>query len=395
MVTLTLSGREKSVLRRLAEDPTSVEALVEAVEYDHSELTERLTAMEENGLVRQGDDDSYALTESGRRVLEAPATGEADSRIDVPDRVQAAIDALGLRADREEAVYNAFAFLRYWGEATENEIVDGIYSENPIDYGSVDDWWQTFMRDALASLPEVEEPGAGERTWRYAGTPEIETETEDGRQLFSPETDSFGSVKHAFEALDLPADRQAAVHAVFAALQERETAAETDLKSEAFEQADAGYSSADEWWVECVEPVLAELPGVEQAEDGTWRYTGTDSSQYLPDAQSEADESESSSDGAEATDGPTTKVPDERAAEATDEQAVEATGEPATEATDEPAADDVCPVCHEPYSESVFIEAGETRLSGWSIPTCVKATPADTPTGTDLTLYYHSGDDTE
>lgn len=357
---VTLTERDKTVLRRLIDDPATVERLVGTAEYDRSELTERLSAMEENGLVRRGDDGAYALTESGRRVLEAPASGAADNRIDVPEHVQAAIDALDLRADREEAVYNAFAFLRYWGEATESEIVDGIYSENPVEYESVDGWWQTFMRDALASLPDVKRPGADERTWRYVETPEVETEVADGRQLFAPDTDSFGSVKHALEALDLPDEQRAAVHEVFATLLRRETATEADLKSEVYERADAGYASADEWWENGIEPVLRELPGIERAEDRTWRYAGTDSSQFRPGAQSAESAPKDPSDD--------------------------------TDTAGETDADDVCPVCQQPYSGSVSIEAGETRLSGWSIPTCVKATPADTPAGTELTLYYHDED---
>jgi biotin operon repressor len=273
MGTITLTARDMTVLRLLADAPASSNHIAETVEYSRSELTDRLEELAENGLLWERDDGKYTLTESGIRVLDVPADGSTDSRIDAPDHVRQAIKDIDLRADREEAVFDAVAFLQYWGEATENELIDGIYSENPAEYETADEWWQAFVRDTLAELPDIEPPTADEEPWRYTGTPEIEERTEDGRRPFDDSPTSYGSVKHALEVLDLSTDQQAAVHAVFDVLYHR-TASETELKQEVYEQTATEDVSADEWWTQWIEPVLRELPGVEQIREKTWGYIG-------------------------------------------------------------------------------------------------------------------------
>jgi biotin operon repressor len=362
MGTITLEALDTTVLRLLDDAPASGDELATAVEHSRSELADRLEELEENGLLREREDGTYALTKSGTRVLDVPADGSTDSRIDAPTHVQQAIKGLDLRADREEAVFDAVAFLQYWGDTTESELIDGIYSENTAEYETAEKWWQTFMRDTLAELPDIESPTADEESWRYTGTPEIEERTEDGRHLFDDSPSSYGSVKHALEVLDLSADQRTAVHTVFDVLYQRNTATETELKQEVYEQTATGDASADEWWTQRIEPVLRDLPGVEQMDEKTWRYIGD-----------EVNHSGASTQSDEHTE----------AAIATDTS----TAEMGTE------TDDVCPVCQQPYDGRTYIKASETRLSGWTNPICITASPAETPGGADITFYYHSSED--
>jgi DNA-binding PadR family transcriptional regulator len=361
MGTITLEALDTTVLRLLDDDPASGDELATAVEHSYTELTDRLEELAENGLLRERDDGMYALTESGTRVLDVPADGSTDSRIDAPDHVRQAIKGLDLRADREEAVFDAVAFLQYWGSATESELIDGIYSENPAEYETAKQWWQTFMRDTLAELPAIESPTADEESWQYTGTPEIDEHTEDGRRLFDDSPSSYGSVKHALEVLDLSVDQHTAVRAIFDVLSQH-TATETELKQDVYEQTATGDAPADEWWTQWIEPILRELPGIEQMDEETWQYTGNEVNHNETSTQSD-------------------KYP-----KAT---IVDDTSTAETEAE----TDDICPVCQQPYDGRTYIEASETRLSGWKIPICVTASPAETPGGADITFYYHSSND--
>jgi biotin operon repressor len=356
MGTITLEALDTTVLRLLDDAPASGDQLATAVEHSRSELADRLEELEENGLLQERDDGTYALTESGTRVLDVPADGSTDSRIDTPDHVRQAIKELDLRTDREEAVFNAVAFLQYWGDATESELIDGIYSENPAEYETAEQWWQTFMRDMLAELPAIESPTADEQPWRYTGTPETEEHAEDGRRRFDNSPSSYGSVKHALEALDLSTDQQAAAHAVFDVLYQRNTATETELKQDVHEQTVTGGASADEWWTQWIEPVLRELPGIEQMDEKTWRYIGDEVNHSEASTQSD----------------------------------VHTGATMATDTSTEAETDDICPVCQQPYDGRTYIKASETRLSGWTIPICITASPAETPGGADITVYYHN-----
>lgn len=357
MGTITLTERDRSVLRVLADAPASSERLAGEVEYSTSDLAERLQELAENGLLWERDDGTYALTESGSRALETPMDRSGDSRIDASDHLREAIAALDLRPERAEAVFDAVAFLRYWGEASESELIDGIYSEKPGGYESTDEWWQLFMRDTLAALPDIDPPteDTDSDSWQYTAA-EIEEHTEDGRSRFDGPTQSYGSVKHALEVLDLPNDQHTAVHAVFAVLCHNKTAAETELKRTSYEEGSPDMS-ADAWWSQRIEPVLRELPGIEQQDEQTWEYTG-DTTDHTG------------------------------AADKHDETLVDD-----TTATQEMEANDLCPVCQQPYDGRAYIEASETRLSGWAVPICIKATAAETPSGADITLYYHESTD--
>lgn len=359
MGTITLTRRDRAVLHVLADAPADSEQLAAAIEYSASasDLADRLEELGENGLLWERDDGTYALTESGTRILEMPVDGSADSRIDAPDHLREAITELDLRPERVEAVFDAVAFLQYWGEATESELIDGIYSENPVEYETDDEWWQLFMRDILADLPDIDPPTEETDSWQYTAA-EITERTEDGRSLFAGPTASYGSVKHALEVLDLPPDQRTAVHAVFAALRQHKTVTESELKRTSYEEIDPDMS-ANAWWTQRIEPVLRELPGIERRDDQTWQYTGdeTDHDGAIP--EEEHDE---------------TPIADDTT-------------------TWETEANDLCPVCQQPYEGRTYIEASETRLSGWAIPICIKTTAAKTPSETDITLYYHDSSD--
>ncbi|WP_122088778.1 hypothetical protein [Halalkalicoccus subterraneus] len=261
MGTPTLDDTDRTVLERLADGPRTAAELD-----DLNDAPDRLDALAESGLV-VGSEDGYELTDSGRRVIEAPGDASADDRIDVPDEVEAALDRADHPPDRAAALRGAFAFLSYWGEATPHEIRDALYSEQPAGYDSSKAWWEGFARGGLAALPEIE---PGEEAWRYAGRPGLDDPSVDGRH--GPDDDApYGDAKHALESLDLDGDERAAVHAAFALLADEGEADEERIAA-LHEDHPAGFGSAEKWY-DRVSDALAELPGVER-EDGTWRYRG-------------------------------------------------------------------------------------------------------------------------
>lgn len=271
MSTPTLDETDRDILKRLRAGPREPADLATDLEGPDVDLDGRLAALEESGLVAETG-GAYELTDSGRRVIDAPGDTTADDRIDVPDHVERAIAVFGLPPERAAAVRSAFAFLAYWGEATGYEIKDAIYSERPAGYGSATEWWDGFVRAGLADLPDVASPPADGHTWRYERDAGVEDPTEDGRHGPGNSQDTaYASVKHALEALDLADDERAAVHAAFARLTEGD-ADDAEIK-ELYDDQSAGFDSVEEWW-ECVRPALDELPGVVR-EGGTWRYRNT------------------------------------------------------------------------------------------------------------------------
>lgn len=123
-------------------------------------------------------------------------------------------------------------------------------------------------------------------------------------------------------------------------------ASESELKQDVYPQTAAEDMSADEWWTQWIMPVFCEHPGIEWIDDKTWQYTGDETDHSGVNTQS-----------------------DERE----------------TTTTNETETENVCPVCQQSHDGRAYIEAGETRLSGRSIPICIRAEPADTPTGADIT----------
>lgn len=282
MANNTLDERDRAILERLHGGPADAESLVDTANASAEDIRDRLSRLADNGLVERVE-GGFALTDDGERVVAASPAGVRDNRIDTPDAVEAAIESLDLRPDRADAVRDAFAFLHYWGEASERELVDGVHTENPADFDDSEAWW-AFVAERLAELPSVEPPDSGEETWRYEGTPVVAEQTEDGRLILGPEATQHSSAKFALEELSVEGEEREAVRAAFDRLSREGEAEAAELRENVYPDRDAGYDSADEWWA-FVADRLASLPGVEQRDgsdssgdgDGAvWEYRETD-----------------------------------------------------------------------------------------------------------------------
>lgn len=278
MGTITLDDRDEAILARLRAGNADVGSLAAAVDCDGEYLRDRLPELADNGLVLRVHSDVYAITANGERTIDSAADGTTDDRIDTPPAVEDALESFDDRADRTDAVRSAFAFLRYWGEAIESEIVDAVYSEHPAGFDAPDEWWTECVRDRLAALPRVEPPESADRPWRYTGTPTVEKRTADGRDVSGPAPDAQTSVKYALERSELTADERAAVRAAFDFLAGEGEASVDEITAAVYPDRDAGYGSASEWWAECVREPFRSLPGVERsdADDDRWRYRASD-----------------------------------------------------------------------------------------------------------------------
>lgn len=272
-MTNTLDERDRTVLEALFRERADESALAERLDGDPDALAERLAALAGNGLIERAAGGAYTLSDSGRRILLASPTGALDDRIDTPSADEEAIESWDLRADRADAVRAALAFLRYWGEATESEIVDAVYSEYPAGHASAADWWDD-LRDRLAALPSVASPEAPDERWRFEGQPVIEQPTTDGRAVLGPAATAHSSARFAIESLDLDRDERAAVRAAFARLVADGAVAERTLREDVYPDHAAGYASPEEWWTGCVEPAFERIPGVVRG--GTGETTAGD-----------------------------------------------------------------------------------------------------------------------
>jgi hypothetical protein len=401
--TITLTDEDRTVLAALAEadGPAGVDALLDATEYGRERLRERLAGMADAGLARRAD-EGWAATASGRRAVAAPGDGSADQPIDTPAAVDEAIVGFDLRADREQAVRNAFGFLRFWGEAAASEIVDGVYEENPAGFESRGDWWE-FVREHLAALPGVAqvEDGDGEdgkreassETWRYEGVAgRAEDDGADGRRMLG--VDAPTSAKHALAAQGLSPDEAAAATAALGVLQERGATSEREVTEAVFADHAAGYDDPEDWWRGFLREALRAVPAVERDDDG-WRYVGRDcgeggGSDARPDGGAEQAPEADAVGTDDATDA------DASDAAGADADASDAAGADA-DASDAAGADadtgveagDPCPVCGDVVSGRVFIRSDETVLSDDGLATCVQAAHSDEVAHPVLTLYYH------
>lgn len=262
----SLTERDLVVLVALSDDPADADTLARRTDVPRDELDGRLAVLADNGLVREAN-GSYALTDSGRRVIRAPSNGTADDSLDVPDDVRETLRARGLRADRLDAVLGAFAFLSYWGTATGAEIADGVFSEVPLDCATATDWW-TFVRDHLAAVPTVDPPSDAGGFWRFTGRPGAA----DGRDRLFDRGDAdrpAASATEAMVAAGLADGERRAVAAALAVLQGGEETGAGTLRSAIRGELDA--DSAD---VERLLDALARLPGVVRSGE-RWRYTLT------------------------------------------------------------------------------------------------------------------------
>lgn len=226
----------------------------------------------DNGLLYDLGDGRYRRTESGRRVLVTSASGTLDEQIDTTPDVERVVDEFALGPDEADAVRHAFAFLRYWGRVTEEEILDAVYSEAPAGRETAEAWWEDVVRDPLAALPGVDPPTDPDEPWRYTGTAEAGEPFADGRRVLSASHPVYGDVKHALESLDLAGAEREAARAAFRYLYRRGEATDGEIREAVYPGHAAGYSSPRTWWDEVVEEAFDALPGVERMGTDTWRY---------------------------------------------------------------------------------------------------------------------------
>ena len=280
MSSNTLEGLGRAILEALEGRPADADTLEAEFDASREELDDQLSQLLENALVRETDDRKYELTENGVRVLNATPVGERDERIDMPEHVERAIEGFDLRPDEEAAIRSAFSFLRYWGEATTAEIVDGVYSEDPASYESADRWWDDCVAERLADLPnvdpstdEAEGPGGSSAVqWRYTGEATVEQPDRDGREVRDVGGEApFGSVRHGIEELDLTDAERAAARAAFATLSGRGGATMEELADDLYDGNPAGYDSVDAW-TDWLKGVFEALPDVDRREDGYWTH---------------------------------------------------------------------------------------------------------------------------
>ncbi|WP_255192592.1 hypothetical protein [Natronobeatus ordinarius] len=280
MTSNTVDELGRAVLEAIAEGRVTADELVDRFEATRSAIDERLTQLASNGLVRTVTDREYELTENGRRMLTATPAGAADDRIDTPAHVERALENEMLRPDEAAAVRSAFSFLRYWGEATTAELVDGVYSAVPAGYETADRWWEACVRDQLERLPDVAVTAEGSigETWRYEGSAVVETfADQDGRAVRDPDSTapSIGSVRHALESRELRAEERAAARAAFVVLFGRGAVTADELVERVYDDHPAGYESP-EAWVEWLSELLETVPDVDgeaEVEDGvSWVY---------------------------------------------------------------------------------------------------------------------------
>lgn len=272
---MKLNDRDREMLDRLGTDPCTVEALADRLGTPTSELSARLRDLADNALVYDLGDGQFQRTESGRRVLVASGSdgGAVDNRIDTSEEVERALAELDLPPDEADAVRSAFAFVRYWGDATDDEIMDAIYSEAPANCASQASWWENCVRDPLAELPGINAPAGPGKPWRYAGPAEADTPMSDGFLPTSARGSTrYGSVKHALESLDLSEIQRDAARAAFAYLRQHGEATEDDISADVYPNYPSDYSTADAWWDGFVRDAFTAFPGVSEDDGGVWRY---------------------------------------------------------------------------------------------------------------------------
>ncbi|QLG64220.1 helix-turn-helix transcriptional regulator (plasmid) [Halorarum salinum] len=269
---MKLDADDRTVLAALGAEPRPVDALADELDVPPDELDDRLRELADNGLVADLGEGRYRRTDSGRRVL-ATSSGATDNRIDTTPAVERTLAAFDLGPDEAEAVRGVYAFLRYWGRATPDELVDAIYGEDPAGYASGDEWWTGCVREPLSALPDVRPPSEPTASWRYVGAPEAATPGADGtRRLARPGRQPYGSVKHALESLPLaPAEREA-VRAAFGVLRRRGAASEPDIAAATYPAHPAGHPTPEAWWDGLVRDAFRRLPGVTYGPGGVWRY---------------------------------------------------------------------------------------------------------------------------
>lgn len=276
-MTTDLDTSDLAVLAALRDDgPATPTEVRTAVREDLSVETveERLSNLVEGGLAAEADGDGYELTPSGRRLLRTESGDEA-SRPDVPPAVERAIEEADHRPDVADALARAVVFLRNWGSATADEIIDAAYSETDAEYDDGEHWWSELVRDPFGTLPGVVPPSSEGGEWRYDEdelssddvdeTANVTNEESDGRSVLSDDDDRFGSAKHALEREAADDAEATAFAAAFEALVDADGSTTAELAERA--EAETGSSVDAGRLVDALESV----PGARR-EGEQWRY---------------------------------------------------------------------------------------------------------------------------
>ena len=268
---MKLESRDERTLALLGTRSRSASDLAAELGVPVGNLERRLADLADNGLVYDRGGGRYERTESGRRVLLTSA-GAVDERIDTSSEVERALARFELGPDEADAVRHAYAFLRYWGRVTEEELVDAIYSEAPAGRTTSDEWWDGLVSEPLAALPDVAAPEEDGEAWRYAGTPEADEPSADGRRVLSKTHPVYGDVKHALESLDLTEAEREAARAAFGYLYRRGVATDDELCRTVYPGYAAGYESPQAWWEGAIREAFEALPGVKRTGERAWQY---------------------------------------------------------------------------------------------------------------------------
>ena len=118
--------------------------------------------------------ESAESTPAGDTAAESP---DARERPESTPAAASTIDALGLDADRRDAVRAMYEYLREHGTARKSDFTGDVYPEHPAGYDSADGWWNALgtgsttadSKGALADVAGVEKPPSGRPTWTYTG----------------------------------------------------------------------------------------------------------------------------------------------------------------------------------------------------------------------------------
>ncbi|QCJ47311.1 hypothetical protein [Haloprofundus sp. MHR1] len=308
MVTTKLTDLDRSVLARLRGNQLTAAELADRLtaDVDADAVSERLVRMADNDLVRPlvddsgsdddadhsddsdadrgdgGDDnrggDRYALTESGRRVLQSPNTAAADEAIDLPPSVREALADSSVGVDCAETVKHAFTFLREWKTATVPELKAGVFPETSTGYRDADEWWDNCAREVLAGLPRIEPGDETAPFWRYVGDSAadgtVDDADTDGRAVLRGRDGGprYANLTHVLVDRGVTSEQRLAAAAAFDALRKRGEATTEELRTAASEAVPETENERpdDRWFRDELPELLAAVPLVDRLDD-RWR----------------------------------------------------------------------------------------------------------------------------
>ncbi|WP_224332805.1 hypothetical protein [Haloprofundus halobius] len=305
MSNTKLTDFDRSVLARLRGKRLTAAEVADRMtaDVDTDTVSERLHRMADDDLVREldggdgagdGSDDTvragrYALTESGRRVLQAPNTAAADEAIDLPPDVRRTLAESPVGVDCIETLKHAFTFLREWGEATVPELKAGVFPETSTGYRDADEWWDDCARAALAELPHID-PGdaksAGDGDagpfWRYVGDSiadgTVDDTNTDGRAVLRGRDGGprYANLTHVLVTRKVTAEQRLAAAAAFDALRRRGEATTEELRAAAAEAVTetGGQPPDDRWLREELPELLGDVPSVDRRDAERWAFIG-------------------------------------------------------------------------------------------------------------------------